>query len=369
MSFSGPPSQHSSSENSGSGNSNVPSTSKNHDTKNHQRNRKKAQRNFLSGILDWLGTLITEQARTDVQVTRNYHVSVYTERHEKVRMSALHIIEDLNEAKKRLIVEFGQSAANFICKCIDPMIAHVSELVTDLSSKHIQDNSAGFLKRAIERVRYYAQLDEGKLKRKIVFDAHDLIRTAIEKDIDMLIKYKKQIYHDDKAQKIDEALSPILVELENLMAQRIDTDDLRAFFSWRNAIDEKRNTLVEMGLYTVDSSGDLSLEGASSSPLVIDDDEVSDFDQIDEEIQEYRLTVGALAILEERLNEFFVLLEQSPEIEGRCQKALDTLLTNLSVEASKFSALHAERSRLGKDFARIQRGLKKARALFEQKRQ
>jgi hypothetical protein len=205
---------------------------------------------FLANIRSWLETVISDQAQsdsTDFLATRT--VFLYTERQNRLVKDASRIATELEEVKRRMVEEFGPSSSSFIGKCLDPMVTHLQTLISGLHVQKISgDTFEQFLQNAIECVQYYSGLDESKLKMKIVDDAHAMVHSAIQKDIEILLKYREEVLGEPS----DTELDSVLLELRALMESSIQTDNLHDFFHWKTSVDEKRNGLVEMGLLIVD---------------------------------------------------------------------------------------------------------------------
>lgn len=317
---------------------------------------KKQEATFMSGILDWLGTVITDAARADSvdPITHAHEISLITERQSKVAQSAKMIADDLKEVKTRLIEEFGPGAASFIAKCIDPMISHLTTLIEDLAaSNRLSGSFDEFLNYAIERVKYYSGLDEKKLKIQIVLNAHGLVEQAIQKDIDVLSNYKIHMLEGKHAQegiaKLEHMLQPIIRELQTMAATRLETDNLRQFFRWKQNVDEKRNILIEMGLFVIDSFA----KDKSSS------------DNKETKFEDYALALNALLILESRLQQLFDILEKSPQLDGHTVSIVEKNLSELQDEANHFVALHEDNIQIQKGFKSVCRGIKRSSTLLD----
>jgi hypothetical protein len=214
---------------------------------------------FIAGIRAWLETVISDEAQVEPSQLQqkflsSHSVFIYTERQDRLVHDATRILKDLEEAKRRLLEQFGSSASCFLSKCLDPMIAHLKGLVDGLQVQKVSEGSfEQFLQNAIECVQYYSGLDETKLKLRIVKDAHALVRAAIEKDMEILLNYKEEVLGDTSLE--DEKLKElriILSQLNTLKESSINTNSLHEFFSWKSRIDEERNGLIEMGFLMID---------------------------------------------------------------------------------------------------------------------
>lgn len=331
-------------------------------TRSHGK-KKMARESFFSGILEWLGTLITEQARAD-GLSKNVHqISVHTDRLDKIGESAAHIAADLTELKKRLVDEFGQQSQGFVSKCVDPMIDQVSGLAEKLRQNSHPKADNDFLNYAVECVRFYSSLDEGRLRQKIVRDAHKLIQHAIEKDMEVLAKYKKELQtNTENEPDIDRVLLPIFGELKNMAHFRIETGDLAEFFLWKNQIDEKRNALVEMGLFLIDS-----FVGKADSERAFTDQDLTGTRHMDEHSDDWAVTSSALSVLEGRLSELLDLLENCTHLNVEALSVLEQLLEGLDAQAEQFFALHSKSRKVRKRFSRIREGISRAQKMIKSK--
>ena len=292
---------------------------------------------IFSNILDWLGRLILDQTKKEVEPTelqsfaRQHEISLKKVQLSKVKENAKRAIANLEQTKERLRSEFGQSASSFIAKSLDPKICHIHELVDKLAhSVHEEgDSFQNFLHHAVEYVHYYEELDEQKLKRRIIHDAHALILQAIDKDLDMLANYKKQALdaldcsneeRHAREELINRFTLPVLLEIRDIANATFQIDDLHAFFVWKTAIDDKRNSLVELGLLTIDT---LTFE---QKPIpALDEQQREQQGEQQGEKQELeleaplqsdeqdtdQLTQRFVSLLESRMQDFFVLLQDT----------------------------------------------------------
>lgn len=327
---------------------------------------------FISGILEWLGSVISDAASTDpaiqntLPLAKGHEFSVFSQRQHKVVESAKLIAEDLEELKMRLIEEFGPQSASFIAKCIDPMTSHMKGLVDVLA---MSDRTRGgkfedFLNTAISWVKYYSGLDESKLRYKIVQDAHALVEQSIHKDIEVLVNYKNHTVAENPistlgVQELEHILQPILTELQNIAATRLDTDNLQEFFRWKADVDEKRNTLIEMGFFVIDSCVD-QVSQAKKPVRNEEDEEV----EIEQELEDYTLALNAVGILENRLMQFFGLLETTQQIDPGAIMVVEQLLLDLKADVDRLSSLHRDSIAMQRDFDRIHREIERGSALL-----
>jgi hypothetical protein len=183
----------------------------------------------------------------------------------EVITNAEKICKSLEELRMRFISEFDDFVAPFISKGIDSMIEHIKDLRGKLHESYQEKSERQLLLKQVgDSLEFYALLsrDEKKLKRKIVLVAHSVIKEAIDKDLEMLASYKKQAFEQIRLARqkkkeaevqLDRILYPLLAELSGLSKSHVETDDLLAFFDWKNSVDLKRNSLVEQALLLIDA--------------------------------------------------------------------------------------------------------------------
>ncbi len=236
-----------------------------------EQERKRSVFAHVGNFFGWLGELINEQARLDAQKeddpvplpsARDFNLQQQNIGEVIAKVEA--ICNNLDEVKEKLLSEFGSNAAGFISKCIDPMVNHARSLTYGLRDPQSEPKDLhSLLSQAIESVELYSQYsDEVKLKKRIVQVAQDLIKQAIDKDLEILANYKQSAiqnspWNAEERQveecKIDGCLYPVVSELLGMSGSRLETDDLRAFFVWKSTVDDRRNSLVELGLLTIDA--------------------------------------------------------------------------------------------------------------------
>lgn len=340
----------------------------------------------VNNFFGWLGDLITEQARIDALVEPSpppiqtaHHVSRVLQKTSEVIANAEKICNNLEDVKTRLSLEFGVTAATFISKCIDPMIDHARQLIKALhSSDHT--NGSKVIDQAIESVELYAQFsDEKKLYRKIVQNAQSVIKQSIDKDIEILANYKQQALdasdsaEQEKAEcefQLDRFLYPIVSELLGMAESNLITDDLHAFFVWKSNVDERRNSLVELGLLTIDS-----LRGSSRTPDIITDEEGEEIpideplsDIFKQQLEESSLAMSFLSSLEDRVNQVFTRLEL---IEFEDEQSLDeitALLEYLKVDTDRLAKLSSHTKHVVDNFKALKESILSAEALVNRRK-
>lgn len=336
----------------------------------------------VGNFFGWIGELITEQARIDAQkedATPPVHIAreitLQQQKTSEVIANAEAICNHLDEIKLKLIEEFGKGASCFISKCINPMTDHARQLIQDLKvpaseGKHLHS----LLSQAIESVELYQQFsDERKLKKKIVQVAQQLMKQSIDKDLEVLANYKKNaiensLWPEDERElrefQIDGYLYPIISELIGMSESRLTTDDLRAFFVWKSNVDERRNSLVELGLLTIDAM----TESSERTVIVISEEEEEiileePFPQlVKHQLEDASLAMSYLATLEDRVNDIFMRIQ-----EGALDD-VEQLLEYLKVDAERFVKLSSHTKRVLDSFKSIKEDIVRAEEMITQMR-
>ncbi len=336
----------------------------------------------VGNFFGWLGELITEQARMEAQKEQAMppvhiarEITLQQQKTSEVIANAEVICNHLDEIKLKLIQEFGKTASGFISKCIDPMVDHARGLIKDLKEpareeKHLHN----LLSQAIESVELYSQFsDENKLKRKIVQVAQNLIKQSIDKDLEVLANYKKHAiesctWPSDQQQmrefQIDGYLYPIISELLGMSESRLVTDDLHAFFVWKSNVDDRRNSLVELGLLTIDAM----TESTERAIVVVNEEDgeiilEEPFPQlVKHQLEEASLAMSYLATLEDRVNDIFMRLH-----EGSLDD-VEQLLEYLKMDAERFVKISAHTKRVLDSFKTIKEEIVRAEHLLSEMR-
>lgn len=336
----------------------------------------------VNNFFGWLGDLITEQARIDAQtgqspppIPKIHSVSKTGE----VIATAQKICDNLEEVKKRLGLEFGATAASFISKCIDPMIDHARQLIGALQNVDNQNGPIA-LDQAIESVELYSQFrDEKKLYKKIVQVAQGIIKQSIDKDIEILVNYKQQALErcsrpeQEKRESevhLDRFLYPIISELLGMAESKLVTDDLHAFFVWKNNVDERRNALVELGLLTIDA-----IKGDSTASMFITDDDGEEIeieepltDFLKHQLEDTSLAMSFLSTLEDRANEIFTRIEVVGFEDEHSIDEISQLIEYLKIDADRLASLAAHTKHVLDNFKALRESILSAEAMLNQRK-
>lgn len=356
------------------------------DNQTNQNLPNRKVRSRVGNFFGWLGELITEQAQIDAQVDEVqpplhmlHEIKLRQQKTSEVIANAKVICRHLEETKQKLAAEFGASAGCFIVKCIDPMTEHARHLILLLEQPTPAGSSLqNLLEQAIESVELYAQFsDEAKLKRKIVQVGQGYIKQAIDKDLEMLANYKFHAF--EKGQmlpmekrgrefELDRYLYPIVSELVGMADSRQETDDLHAFLVWKTTVDERRNSLMELGYLTIDAmrgQSEAVLSGYKSHESILDEP----FDElIRHELEDNSLSMSFLSILEDRTNDLFNRMEEQASEDTEAVDTMQQLLDYLKVDAERFQAISAHTKHVLDSFKRLKDQLVRAEVLLQEKK-
>jgi len=358
----------------------------------------------FSDMLDWLGRLILDQAPGEKASSDQLHA--FTQAHDislkkvqldEIEEEAKRAIFNLEETKKHLRKKYGQSASCFIAKCLDPKIAHINELLKRLALTATQegDSFQNFLHHAVEYVQYYQELDEQKLKRRIIQDAEAHILQAIDKDLEVLANYKMHVLDSlvctnaerlEKEELINRFILPILMEIGEITNYRFEMDSLDAFFALKTMIDDRRNSLVELGLLTIDALTyefkPQAIDRTSQEQGVLQEIGQEFGHEMGEEFwqeiwqegqneplqeaqpnEEIAITLSFLQLLENRMQDFFVLLEKE-SLDRDSVNLIEKLLNDLKSDSMRFLSYKIDHQEVRELFKNFQEGLFKAETLL-----
>lgn len=345
---------------------------------------RKALFSELSQLFSSIAKLITEDARAEQRMEGSQalksgrEISHLKKTTGELLSNTQAIATNLQLFKEQLIQDFGSSSYAFINKSIDPMIQHASKIIQELYSKgDCRDNFPVMYEKALQSVEFYSQFnDERKLRRKIITEAIQGTKQAIEKDCQILKHYTQHSIEERKidskdalVEALDKKLAPIFQEFFKLEDAEIDTSDLREFFIWKSYVDERRNALTELGLLTIESL--LAAKGLSADSGAKDFDERgehSTLSVIEKSILDATDQLTALTSLEERVLKLFERLESKEIFSERAIREIETLFSDLNFETKNFEEIAAGNSEFTIAFEGIMDCIKRAEALFNEKR-
>ena len=315
----------------------------------------------LSRLFNDIAEVVTEQAKAQegsknrLSLKDTHEIARY-KRKEELLKNAETIANNLELFKEELAKDFGIASYAFVAKFIDPMIEHALELIKELSSKSVAHSKLPKLyEQAVQSVELYSQFrDEKKLKRKIILDAIQSTKQAIEKDCEILAHYEHHAFQEmklDVAESakfttiLEEKLKPIFLEFQLLKESEIDTFDLKEFFIWKSNIDEKRAALTELGFLTIDSI--FTAKSSSKALSEFDDDEFSEDDWrvlsvIEKNIINTSAQLASLTTLEEKAIKLFEILEDEAVFQAETFLEIEELLAEIKERARDFEKMSVE---------------------------
>lgn len=340
-------------------------SSRKSDSHKHEENEKRGVFSHVGSFFGWLGDLITEQARLEAhkeEVHPPVHIlreiTLQQQKTGEVIQNAETICCHLDEIKQKLTQEFGASSACFISKCIDPMIEHARYLTKALKEPHKEEKHLGsILSQAIESVELYSQFsDEKKLKKRIVQVAQGMIKQSIDKDLEVLINYKtnalklcswKGFEREANEFQLDGYLYPIISELIGMAESHVVTDDLHAFFVWKSNVDDRRNSLVELGLLTIDA-----MTNPSHEVVVSSDEEIvleEPFSQlVKHNLENSSFAMSFLSTLEDRVNDVYSRIHDNTSYDQ-----VQELVDYLKADAERFGQISSHTKHVLDSFQKI----------------
>ncbi|MCE5293593.1 MAG: hypothetical protein LLF94_03130 [Chlamydiales bacterium] len=345
----------------------------------------------VGSFFGWLGDLIGEQAQIEAHkedVAHPFHkVREITQQPQKtgeVIKNAETICLHLDEIKQKITEEFGAASSCFIAKCIDPMIDHARYLTRVLKEPPIKEESHqnSLLSQAIESVELYSQFsDEKKLKKRIVQVAQGLIKQSIDKDLEILANYKldaisnsnwKPNEKEEKEFQLDGYLYPIIAELLGMAESKAETEDLHAFFVWKTNVDDRRNSLVELGLLTVDAMTNTT----DTAHIVRYDDEDDEIvleepfnDLVKHQLENTSISMTFISTLEDRVSDIYTRIEDLHFQDASSIDLVEQLLEYLKVDAERFVQISTHTKNILDSFKSIREDILKAEHLLSQKKQ
>lgn len=342
----------------------------------------------VSNFFGWLGELVTEQARIDAQKEEAKpplhilrEITLQQQKTSEVIENAETICLHLDEIKQRLNQEFGSTASGFISKCIDPMIDHARHLTHALKEPVPQEvHLNNLLNQAIESVELYSQFsDEKKLKKRIVHVAQGLIKQSIDKDLEVIANYKKQAMiksgwknheYQEREFQLDGYLYPIISELIGMGESKQITDDLHAFFVWKSNVDDRRNSLLELGFLTIDA-----MTHQEAPIMLVESDEEGEIvleepfsDLVKHSLENSSFSMSFLASLEDRVNDIFRKIDDVHFADTESLDVVEQLLEYLKIDAERFVQISTHTKRVLDSFKSIKESIRHAEHLIAAKK-
>ncbi len=224
----------------------------------------------IRSMFSWIASRVTEEAREEVasgvsEASAKRLLSQYSSR-DLIRRAEGSIAQ-LELSKQVLLQEFGSRAQAFVERYIDPVIDPVKSLVVaGREGKGIET-----VKGAVGGVELLAIMhDDSRLRRKIHDSLEMKTREAILEDIAFIMSYPSEALAEatipasqrgEILRQIEEALQPVLLELESLLSSGLPAYEFVPLFQWREAIDGERQRLHDRAMQIIDEKihGDVPL--------------------------------------------------------------------------------------------------------------
>jgi hypothetical protein len=212
-------------------------------------------------MFSWIAGKVAEEAREEestsiVEISAKRLLSQYSVR-DLVRRAESSIAQ-LELSKQLLLQEFGPRAQAFVDRYIDPIVEPI-QIFVQLGHEGKGLETIG---RAVTSVELLAMLrDQTRMYRKVRDSLEVKTRDVILEDIAFIMSYPSEAFEDalipapQKGQvlrEIEEALQPILLELESLLSVRPPSHEFIHLFQWRLAIDVRRQHLHDAAMQAID---------------------------------------------------------------------------------------------------------------------
>lgn len=215
----------------------------------------------VRSMFSWIAGQVTREAREEEEAREGEAsarrlLSQYSTR-DLIRKAESSIAQ-VELSKQVLLQEFGSRAQAFVDRYINPVIVPIQSFIQSIREGTV----ARTIKGAVESVELLAILqDETRLRRRIRDSLEIKTRDVILEDIAFILSYPAEALGDAYVpsagrgyvlREIEEALQPILMELESLLSARPPSYECLALFQWREAIDVKRQHLHDSAMQVID---------------------------------------------------------------------------------------------------------------------
>jgi hypothetical protein len=215
----------------------------------------------VRSMFSWIAGRVTEEAREEesgsvVETAAKRLLSQYSSR-DLVRRAESSIAQ-LELAKQVLLQEFGSRAQAFVDRYIDPVIEPVKSFVYESREGKVLESFKG----AIGNVELLAILhDDTRLSRKIRETLEAKTKDVILEDIAFILSYPSEALEDAAIpasqragllRDIEEALQPVLLDLESLLSVRSPSYEFIPLFQWRAGVDLQRQRLHDKAMQIIE---------------------------------------------------------------------------------------------------------------------
>lgn len=215
----------------------------------------------VRSLFSWIAGRATEEAReeqlfSEAERSAKRALSQYSSR-DLIR-KATSLLTQVEVAKQTLLQEMGPSSQAFIDRYISPIADQIEMFLQEF--RELRPGEA--LKGAVGSVELLAMLhDSTRVFRKIRDSLEVKTRDVILEDIAFILSYPSEVVEDAVipvaqraivVREIEEALQPILMELEFLLGMRPEAIEPTPLFKWRTRIDQKRQQIHDRAMQVID---------------------------------------------------------------------------------------------------------------------
>lgn len=215
----------------------------------------------VRSLFSWIANRVTEEARVEEssvsgEASAKRLLSQYSFR--DLMRKAKGAIAEVELAKQALLQQFGPRAQAFVDRYVTPVIEPVVSYVQMGRQGDLSETMRG----AVGSVELLAMLhDELRLSRKIRESLEGKTREVILEDIAFILSYPTEAVEDARIpvarrrrilRRIEEALQPVLLDLEALLSVRPPSSELISLFQWRVGVDARRQRLHDGALQVID---------------------------------------------------------------------------------------------------------------------
>ena len=211
----------------------------------------------IRSMFSWIANQVTRESHEDSLTTsketaRRRLMSLYSA--PNLVQQAKNSVEKLELSKNALVQEHGPRAQAFADRYIDPFFAPIKNLIQAKQEGKIPEMPQD----AVGSVEILAIAgDPARLRRKIYTSIKSKTQDVILEDIAFLLSYPNEAIGDAHVapeqhrallRKIEDALQPILLELESLLSVDPPSSAFNDLFQWRVDIDTQRQRLHDLAM-------------------------------------------------------------------------------------------------------------------------
>ena len=215
----------------------------------------------VRSMFSWIAGRVAEEAREEesgsvVEAAAKRLLSQYSSR-DLIRRAESSIAQ-LELSKQVLLQEFGSRAQAFVDRYIDPIIEPVKSFVQESHEGKTSEHFKG----AVGNVELLAILhDDTRLSRRIRETLETKTKDVILEDIAFILSYPSEALEDASIpasqragllRNIEEALQPVLLDLEALLSVRSPSYEFIPLFQWRAGVDLQRQHLHDKAMQIIE---------------------------------------------------------------------------------------------------------------------